>query len=493
MLVRCFSQNRDELILEFEGPSGNFIIRANLDPVISLLSFPSEFARAGRNSIDLFGELVGKNVQSIASYRFERSFYIQFESEDQLIFKMHARRANILRAKNDRTQEIFRKKLSQDLEIIPSLLPQDITITKNSFLPYTDDPLAFIPALGKDVKIFLEGANYQDLTENDQWKLLEGTLTQLAENPIYLHEATLPRISLIEPSALNTMDPIQAATWLYENTARKLFFEKEKEQLISGLRQKVKKSENYIQKNAQKLHELEASRNPEELANLIMANLHSIQQGLSKVVLTDFYRNEPITIQLNVNLSPQKNAEVYYRKAKNRHQELAVIRSNIKDKEKLIDQLSRQMLEIQELDTSKDLRKLKKSKGFGKDKKVEEKSLPYHLFTLDDWQIFVGKNSKANDELTLKIANKNDLWLHAKDVAGSHVVIRERPGQNYPVHIIEYAASLAAANSKRKTDSLCPVLYTKKKYVRKVKGAPAGQVIVEKEEILMIEPFSDDG
>ena len=61
-----------------------------------------------------------------------------------------------------------------------------------------------------------------------------------------------------------------------------------------------------------------------------MANLHSIQQGLSKVVLMDFYKNEPITIKLNVNLSPQKNAETYYRKAKNRHQELEVIRSNIK-------------------------------------------------------------------------------------------------------------------------------------------------------------------
>ena len=100
----------------------------------------------------------------------------------------------------------------------------------------------------------------------------------------------------------------------------------------------------------------------------------------------------------------------------------------------------------------------------------------------------LGKNAKANDELTLKVARKNDLWLHAKDVAGSHVIIRQKPGQNYPKHIIEKAASIAAANSKRKTDTLCPVIFTEKKFVRKIKGAPAGQVIVEKEEVVMVKP-----
>ncbi|MEM7297209.1 MAG: NFACT RNA binding domain-containing protein [Bacteroidota bacterium] len=110
---------------------------------------------------------------------------------------------------------------------------------------------------------------------------------------------------------------------------------------------------------------------------------------------------------------------------------------------------------------------------------------------MDGWLIWVGKNSKANDELTLKYAKKNDLWLHAKDVPGSHVVVKEKPGQNYPEYIIEKAAGLAAANSKRKTDTLCPVIYTPKKFVRKMKGAPAGQVIVEKEEVVMVEPSTE--
>ena len=102
--------------------------------------------------------------------------------------------------------------------------------------------------------------------------------------------------------------------------------------------------------------------------------------------------------------------------------------------------------------------------------------------------MFVGKNAKSNDILTQKIATKNDLWLHARDVSGSHVVIRDRLGNSFPASVIEKVAALAAWFSKRKTDSLCPVIFTPKKFVRKIKGAPAGQVVVEKEDVIMVVP-----
>ncbi len=223
-----------------------------------------------------------------------------------------------------------------------------------------------------------------------------------------------------------------------------------------------------------------------------MANLNSLQTGLSKAVLHDFYKDEPIEIKLNREQSPQKNAENLYRKAKNRHQEIDTLKANIQVKEKLIDKLSRQILHIDEIYDTKELRKYLKEHGLVQKEKIKDENLPYHEFEFDGWQILLGKHAKANDVLTLKVANKNDLWLHAKDVAGSHVVVRQKPGQNFPTHIIEKAAALAAANSKRKTDTLCPVIYTQKKFVRKAKGAPAGQVIVEKEEVVMVEPSSFD-
>ncbi|MEQ8810389.1 MAG: hypothetical protein RIE59_15060, partial [Imperialibacter sp.] len=77
---------------------------------------------------------------------------------------------------------------------------------------------------------------------------------------------------------------------------------------------------------------------------------------------------------------------------------------------------------------------------------------------------------------------------HAKDVPGSHVVLKWRAGQNFPKPVIEQAAALAAYYSKRKTDTLCPVIFTPKKWVRKPKGAHPGAVIVEREEVIMVEP-----
>ncbi|WP_420318165.1 NFACT RNA binding domain-containing protein [Ekhidna sp.] len=484
-LLECFSQNKDELILCFGSPEKEYFIRANLDPNVSLLSFPEDFARAGKNSVDLFSELIDKKVTAVSEFKFERSFQIVFE-DDALIFKMHGRRANILHARNNEIVSLFRKNLSPDFEIIPDELNKQIEISEPELAKHHYDPTALIPALGKEVKHYLEENGFYEKEEKQKWEAFNQLLTQLENNPIYLHEG--PFISLIQKSDEKTDRAIAAANWLYNKTVRSFYFEKEKADAINKLKQKIKKSESYISKTRSKLQQIEKSRSPEEVANILMANLNSLQTGLTKAVLHDFYKDEPIEIKLNRELSPQKNAENLYRKAKNRHQEINVLKENIQAKEKLIDKLSRQILHLDEISETKELRKYLKDHGLSQKEKVKEEHLPYHEFKVDGWQILLGKHAKANDELTLKVANKNDLWLHAKDVAGSHVVVRQKPGQNFPTHIIEKAAALAAANSKRKTDSLCPVIYTQKKFVRKAKGAPAGQVIVEKEEVVMVEP-----
>jgi predicted ribosome quality control (RQC) complex YloA/Tae2 family protein len=127
-----------------------------------------------------------------------------------------------------------------------------------------------------------------------------------------------------------------------------------------------------------------------------------------------------------------------------------------------------------------------KSVKFKGVKKAEP--LPFHTTEHMGYQIWIGKNAVNNDLLTLKYAHKDDMWLHAKDVSGSHVVVKNQSGKTFPKEVIERAAELAAYNSKRKTESLCPVAYTLKKYVRKRKGDPAGAVIVEREEVIMVTP-----
>jgi len=100
----------------------------------------------------------------------------------------------------------------------------------------------------------------------------------------------------------------------------------------------------------------------------------------------------------------------------------------------------------------------------------------------------VGKSSKANDEMLRRYVWKEDLWLHAKDVSGSHVILKYKAGQRFPAPTIERAAELAAYYSKNKTESLAAVIYTPCKFVRKVKGSAPGAVMVDKESVIMVHP-----
>ena len=120
--------------------------------------------------------------------------------------------------------------------------------------------------------------------------------------------------------------------------------------------------------------------------------------------------------------------------------------------------------------------------------KLDLPDLPYHMVKLMDYEILIGKNATKNEKLTFQIAKKDDLFLHAKDAAGSHVIIKKKSNQNFPQLVIEKAASFAAFYSKNNSAAHCRVLYTPKKYVRKAKGAPAGAVIVEREKVILVKP-----
>jgi predicted ribosome quality control (RQC) complex YloA/Tae2 family protein len=184
-------------------------------------------------------------------------------------------------------------------------------------------------------------------------------------------------------------------------------------------------------------------------------------------------------------LSPAANAENYYRKAKNFSKELAHWEENIARKKKEIAEIVEKLEALASVETRKGL---KPFLALATDKKSAEE-LPFKQFEVEGWVIWVGKNAKNNDLLTLKYAKKQDIWLHARDVSGSHVIIRNPQNKTVPAFVIEKAASLAAYFSKRQTESLCPVIVTSKKYVRKTKDLLPGMVIVDREEeVVLVKP-----
>uniref|UniRef100_UPI0040480647 NFACT RNA binding domain-containing protein n=2 Tax=Roseivirga sp. TaxID=1964215 RepID=UPI0040480647 len=484
-----FSQEKDELILGFSlTDNSDFFIRATLQNDFTALSFPKDFARSRKNNVDLFPSLINQKVISVHQFENERAFYIGFQDQSKLIFKLHGNRSNIILCKEGQQNQLFKKSLNKDNLLSPAELERQI---ERSLDAYLIDPVysAFYPTFGKLIKKHLLELNFEALNSRDQWAFLRQIEAQLESNPFYLITVdSAPALSLIKfKEGLELSDnPIDALNQFYHSYHRDFLFEREKNKAISVISKRINQAKAYIQKTEHELHLLENAIPPNHLADILMSNLHAIAKGSKSARLFNFYTNEEVEIKLNKDLSPQKNAENYYRKSKNRAIEIDKLTENLLNKEDQIIELELLSKELGQADSIKPLRQILKSSPFFADKEKTEVILPYKLFTHQGYQIWVGKNAKANDELTLKYAFKEDLWLHAKDVPGSHVLIKHQSGKNTPVNVIERAAAYAAYYSKRKTDTLVPVLYTPVKYVRKKKGAAAGQVFVSQEKVLMI-------
>lgn len=219
-----------------------------------------------------------------------------------------------------------------------------------------------------------------------------------------------------------------------------------------------------------------------------MANLHQIKAGMEEITLLNFYTQKEETFRLKKNLSPQKFAESLYRKSKNRKKELQHLQENQELKEKQLAQTERWLGELETISHFRQLKEFVKENHLVKQQKDKEEQVPFKRFEIDGFEILVGKSAKANDELLRYFAWKDDLWLHAKDVSGSHVLVKYRSGINFPKTVVERAAELAAYYSKNKNETLAAVMYTPAKYVRKVKGTAAGAVMVDKESVIMVPP-----
>jgi predicted ribosome quality control (RQC) complex YloA/Tae2 family protein len=111
-----------------------------------------------------------------------------------------------------------------------------------------------------------------------------------------------------------------------------------------------------------------------------------------------------------------------------------------------------------------------------------------HYIIDDKYDVYVGKDSKNNDLLTFRFGKPNDYWFHARGVPGSHVILKNPGKAGVPKEIIKKTASIAAFYSKAKNGSFVPVAYTFRKFVLKKKGLEQGQVILQRESVVMAEP-----
>ena len=228
-----------------------------------------------------------------------------------------------------------------------------------------------------------------------------------------------------------------------------------------------------------------------QYGELITANIYQIRNGANEVTVLNYFAEDypQITIKLSSELSPSQNAQKYfskYNKAKTTEaQSLIQIEKTEKELsylETVADALTRaetiqEILEIKdELATEGYISIQEQNK---KKKKQKTEIYKPKEFTIDGYTVFVGKNNRQNDYLTLKIARSHDMWLHTKNIPGSHVIIVKKQDEEIPDKVIIEAAKLAAANSKAKSGAKTPVDFTEVKNVKKPSGAKPGMVIYD--------------
>ncbi|SDD10713.1 Predicted component of the ribosome quality control (RQC) complex, YloA/Tae2 family, contains fibronectin-binding (FbpA) and DUF814 domains [Algoriphagus faecimaris] len=497
LITACFSQSKDELILAAENEGRELYIRLHFLPPQIFYSFTNKFQRAKRNSIDLFPFLIGQKIKNFEVLAFERAFLIQFDSEDLLLIKLHGNRSNILYYPKEELnpRAIFRNELKEDKTLDWKSLRKELSLNKEIFFSLEGNASQFLPTLGKIPREWLKDKGYIEASVDEKWRLmqelmdmLDSPLFSIAQKDTEVYLTLLPDTYNIQSIA----DPIEALNALFYKALVVGNFENEKRKLLKAYEDQAKKTQNYIQKSSQKLDDLVKSAPPSQLADVIMAHLHVFEGGVQSAELENFYTNERIIVNLKPNQKPQDLAAQLYRKSKNRQLEIQQLENNIKAKKELLEELDTIVFDLQNISEFRDLKNFKKHHKKDKSIQKDQSSLPFRQFEIEGFAVWVGKSAKDNDEMLRNFTHKDDIWLHARQVTGSHVIIRKKGNLKISDRVLERAAALAAFYSKLKTESLAPVIFTEAKYVRKVKGAAPGSVMVDRESVVMVTPQGPD-
>ena len=235
----------------------------------------------------------------------------------------------------------------------------------------------------------------------------------------------------------------------------------------------------------EKTHDREHLR---RLGDILTANLHAIRRGQPQLVTTDFYDPEmrEITIPLNPAISPQQNAARYYKDYQKAKTAEKVLTEQIAKGETELSYLQSVLEELSRAESERDVQEIRQELvdgGYVRDTQGKKRmkippSRPMQFRSTEGFTIWVGRNNRQNDQLTLRQAAKTDIWLHAQKIHGSHVIIETNGAQPSDETVTE-AMMLAAYYSQARDGQNVPVDHTPVKFVKKPAGAKPGMVIYD--------------
>ncbi len=346
--------------------------------------------------------------------------------------------------------------------------------------------------------LYVEFAESMDLVNQANFK------------PVYI-EDELNNIIAFHALDLNQFDQISKH---FNHSISKIldivYYRKDKTDRVKQKSQGIRKSiqtklERALNKLGKQKNELLVSLDREKYkiyADLISANLYRIPDRSQEIVLENFYDENmgEITVPLDKILTPVENAQRYYKRFAKLKKAEKVLEKQIPETEDEIFYLENVLVSIENSLEVEDLNEIIqeltdegyiKSKRKKKKEKEKKTFAPHQYVSRDGFKIYVGKNNKQNEYLSLKFAHKEDIWLHVQNMPGSHVIIRSE-NKELPDTTIEDAAILAAYYSKARNGKNISVDYTERKNVRKIPNSKPGMVRYDNFSTILVSPLREN-
>lgn len=455
------------------------------------------------NIIEFFKLLKGYKVDSVELADKDRILYIRFDGELFLLFRMFGGNPNCFLTDGDTVIDAFKNPENVRGESPPHPHAPVFAEKVSAGAKPKNQITRLNPLLPRNLLPYLIEQHKVDEMNPEEVKNFTRSITEALEKRPHPRVLKTGEVCLWSEELLNqptekvfnTVN--EAVLYAYKNAVHLRRLHKKREGILQLLQRIISQKKNQLKKLKQADKSLKRADEYEKFGHLLMANAHRAVDDYrtDQIEVVDFYEdNKPLQIPLKKGLSVAENAEYYYDKAKSSRRSYEQARRRIPSVKEEMDRAERLLGELTEITRLPELEKWTKHNssalaalGYGTEEQTQAVS-PFRKLNIGKYEVWIGKNARSNDEL-LSRTHKEDIWLHARGVGGSHVAIRMGNQKSYPPKdIILRAASHAAFYSKARGMKTAPVMYTKRKYVRKPKGAAAGAVVVEREQVEMVPP-----
>ncbi len=507
-LIECFTQEKNVAIMQFSTKKQAHFLQIATDNNLGCIFLRDNFARAKRNSTELFSNFFDKVLLDISLFQNDRIVQFKFENGSIYAVLFGGANSNIIAGNNNNTIiEAFKNKK----KLIGAKLhfPEPNLKNFESFPAEATISEALSKSTNRLGKFYAEEfcLRYDISTDTSISNITTEELAKIKDvassfaNQIRLsNEVFIYRTEtgfLLSLIALQSYSVLLAKYASANKAVERKVIEALRSNRFFGLYAKINgslaKKRDKLSSNLAMLKETDKSN--ERLAKyklwaeLLASQPNTSLKSIESIILIDYDGNET-EIPIDSRLTLIENSEMYYEKLKKHKAARKISEARIPLLEAELKKIEINLKQLKNIENLKDLEKFEKDLG------KKDKSLPsgehtkFREFQLaEDYVLYVGRNAANNDELTVKFAKPNDIWLHARGSAGSHCVLRMPPKtEKPPKNILQKAAQIAAYYSQARNAKYTPVAYAEKKYVRKPKGADSGSVTMARETVIMAEP-----